>query len=706
MASEHKYKMTISRMTVDKLGVKLYDRVSAVIAELVANGYDADAETVTIEAPMGAYLATTHQGQIQDTGHSIVVEDDGNGMSPDVINPFYLKVGAERRKDSQRGDKSPKFERRVMGRKGVGKLAPFGICNKIEVISSGGTPVDGTDHNGNEVKDGYCTAHFVMERDKILTDEDTEYAPEVGKLDETIQPEHGTKIIMSEFIRRKVPDLKIFNRQLAQRFGIQADNWKIKLIDPSTDASDPVYVGDFEVTTMPSTRISFNGPSPSSEAVEMSHRNTFKVVDEEGKSVPDVNAGFIHNETFYPILGWIAYAKESYRDDLMAGVRIYCRGKIAAQTSVFNHKSGFTGEFNIRSYLVGELHADWLDQEEDLIQTDRRDILWSDELGQAFEEWGQNMVALIGTRSREPMKKRIWDQFIETGDVINKIDSAYPGEEWKSVRETTKRLARMMGERLRQGEVSDGDYVNSLVELSLMLGPHVQLDESLREAADEEAAPIAVITKILKTARVAELSSYGAIAERRVRVIERIIELTDGTAEQELQDSLSEAPWLINPLWSPITANQSLSTLRTQFERFFKSRTNKEISLASFSDSQKRPDFVLSSDDYGLRIIEIKKPKHKLKNDEWDRIQVYIDQMQAFLDDDGNKDFKEMFKRFTVTVVCDEMGLSGSQKKAFSAYIAEKSVEQITWGSFLIRTRKMHEEFLAEADRQRRLAIK
>ena len=48
-----KYKMTISRLTVDKLGVKLYDRVSAVIAEIIANSYDADATEVTVRAPMG-----------------------------------------------------------------------------------------------------------------------------------------------------------------------------------------------------------------------------------------------------------------------------------------------------------------------------------------------------------------------------------------------------------------------------------------------------------------------------------------------------------------------------------------------------------------------------------------------------------------------------------------------------------------------------
>lgn len=117
------YVMTISRMTVDKLGVKLYDRVSAVIAELVANSYDADAERVTIEAPMGAYLATTKG----DAGYKITVTDDGMGMEPDVVNPFYLKIGGERRKDPKRGNVSAKRGRRVMGRKGVGKLAPFGI---------------------------------------------------------------------------------------------------------------------------------------------------------------------------------------------------------------------------------------------------------------------------------------------------------------------------------------------------------------------------------------------------------------------------------------------------------------------------------------------------------------------------------------------------------------------------------------------------
>src|SRR4051794_26588775 len=80
------YRMRISRLTVDKLGIKLYDRVSAVIAELVANSYDADATKVTVSAPMGEWLVEKHAGVIKDKGYRIEVVDNGIGMTPEEVN--------------------------------------------------------------------------------------------------------------------------------------------------------------------------------------------------------------------------------------------------------------------------------------------------------------------------------------------------------------------------------------------------------------------------------------------------------------------------------------------------------------------------------------------------------------------------------------------------------------------------------------------
>lgn len=76
------YHLRISRLTIDKLGVKLYDKASAVVAELIANGYDADAETVSVRLPLNLQLASQAGGKLIDLGYVIEVEDDGHGMTP------------------------------------------------------------------------------------------------------------------------------------------------------------------------------------------------------------------------------------------------------------------------------------------------------------------------------------------------------------------------------------------------------------------------------------------------------------------------------------------------------------------------------------------------------------------------------------------------------------------------------------------------
>lgn len=700
-AAGSKYCMTISRITVDKLGVKLYDKVSAVIAELVANGYDADAEVVTVEAPMGVYLSSMPKGKASDNGYTIVVRDNGHGMPPEVVNDFYLTVGKERRNDAKRGDVTRKHKRRVMGRKGVGKLAPFGICNTLEVVSSGGKKVAGTDRNGKPAT-GYKIAHFVMKLNRILANENENYEPDVGEHDGRVQDDPGTTIIMKDFNRRRVPEMETLSRQLAQRFGIAAKNWKIKLVDTQLAEGAPDRerkVGDFDIATMPRTKIIFEGPVK--EAVEAARSDEFKAVDEDGTDVPGAEAGFFLFDKFYPVIGWVAYAMESYRDDLMAGIRIYCRGKIAAQTAVFNRKSGFTGEHNVRSYLVGELHADWLDDEEDLIQTDRRDILWSEELGQKFEEWGRKIVAIVGKISRAPVRKKAWEDFDKSGNVMARIETAYPGERWKGVRDTTIKIARLIGERLRPIEVGDEEQISALLDYSLALGPHITLDDSLSQAASDKEYAIAVMATILRTARVAELSSYGMIAEKRVKVIEKFQRMNDEgrTQEVELQLAIEEAPWLINPLWSPITANQSLATLRKEFEKFYEKETGEKLSLEPFNPNGegKRPDFVLTENDNGIQIVEIKRSDHTLSNDEWDRIHTYIDLMRNFLDRDGNEKFKNKFGGFTVTLVCDKIGLKGAHLTAFEYFKEKKILVHITWSVFLMNTKQVHQEFLYEA---------
>lgn len=696
-----KYKMTISRLTVDKLGVKLYDRVSAVIAELVANCYDADATNVQVEAPMDELLATQSGGALHDKGYHIEVRDDGLGMTPDEVNNFYLVVGAERRTDPRRGDTSLKFKRKVMGRKGVGKLAPFGVCQQIEIISSGGKRTKGKDEDGKE-RTGYVTAHLILDRSNILQDTDRVYHPAAGPLDGVIRTKHGTTIRLTGFDHRRVPSMENFERQLSQRFGLATANWQIELVDSLKGTSDPDrsrVVGEFVVPIMNNTEVRFG------ELVE-GKKPRYRVVGPDGKEISDLRAGFDYEGSFYPVTGWVAYSKQPYRDDLMAGVRIYCRGKIAAQSHIFNLKAGFTGEYDIRSYLVGELHANWLDEDEDLIRTDRQDILWSHGLGQAFEQWGQSVVKRIGTITREPKRKRSWQTFLEITDFESRVRDAFPLEAQEEIRDNVLEIAKIIAQTTREEEFQDPHNMEPIVMLSLLLGPHITLDRKLREAAEENDDPLSVINSILKTARIAELSAFGHIADDRVKVIKRIESLKDdpATLESAFQNLLSEAPWLIDPQWSPIIANQAFSTLKAEFQKFYKEKAGDDLVLDPFSDPAKRMDFVLSSQDNVVQIIEIKKPKHALQNDEMGRINTYVELMEEFLQQPGNQEFRKIFSEFHVTLVCDKVALTGVHKTAFDGMKASETLTHITWTTFLLRTRKMHEAFLTEAERQKRVA--
>lgn len=328
----NKYKMTISRLTVDKLGVKLYDRVSAVIAEIIANSYDADATEVTVRAPMGELLATKSKGVITDRGYVIEVEDNGIGMTAEEINEFYLKVGKERRADPKRGDLSKIFKRRVMGRKGVGKLAPFGVCEKIEVITAGGKLYEYTDAKGVK-KNGCLTCHLILERREILSETDAPYYPPVGSLDGTYCPKAGTIIRMTIFDYRHVPAMMDFERQMAQRFGLQSAKWKILLRDTNKKSVQEGYecsVGAFQIEANNATKITF---SRKAKAKENSRKSTdYTVIGPPKINLGGLLPGFEYEDRFYPITGWVGYAPKPYKDELMAGIRIYCRGKIAAQT--------------------------------------------------------------------------------------------------------------------------------------------------------------------------------------------------------------------------------------------------------------------------------------------------------------------------------------------------------------------------------------
>ena len=111
----------ISPNILEHLGIATYTSLNKSISELCSNSYDADADNVWIEIPDEFFKNS-----------QIVLKDDGSGMSSDDIINRYLFIGYNRR---VKGELSQIKNRLIIGNKGIGKLAGFGIANTIELVS-------------------------------------------------------------------------------------------------------------------------------------------------------------------------------------------------------------------------------------------------------------------------------------------------------------------------------------------------------------------------------------------------------------------------------------------------------------------------------------------------------------------------------------------------------------------------------------------
>jgi HSP90 family molecular chaperone len=118
--------LTFAGNIVKLLGVQMYSgRPVPAIAELISNAWDADAKKVEVKLPLDESWSASNPNQI------IEVSDDGNGMTWEMVREAYLDVGRDRR-EAEKTDRSP-GGRLLQGRKGVGKLAGFGIADIVEL---------------------------------------------------------------------------------------------------------------------------------------------------------------------------------------------------------------------------------------------------------------------------------------------------------------------------------------------------------------------------------------------------------------------------------------------------------------------------------------------------------------------------------------------------------------------------------------------
>lgn len=194
----HCYKINIDKKVLRLLGAQLYGDTPSIISELVQNAYDADATAVWIT------INTSSPS-------TIIVQDNGIGMTPDEINSRFLNIGQDRRSTYP---VSPNG-RKVLGRKGIGKLAVFSLAKVIDVYSI----------KNEEI--AACRLDFdaitLHDSDPIALDEsqipiESDYLSENGT---------GTKIVLQNIQKDVSRSINYIVNRLMRTFDVNSSEFKI-----------------------------------------------------------------------------------------------------------------------------------------------------------------------------------------------------------------------------------------------------------------------------------------------------------------------------------------------------------------------------------------------------------------------------------------------------------------------------------------------
>jgi len=118
MAKNDQFSFEISLSVLNHLGRNLYRSFITILGEAVSNSWDADAKNIWIV--------------VDKENNTLIIKDDGSGMTADDFQNKFLKIGYSKRKD---GTTTTVKGRPYIGRKGIGKLALLSCADRISVIS-------------------------------------------------------------------------------------------------------------------------------------------------------------------------------------------------------------------------------------------------------------------------------------------------------------------------------------------------------------------------------------------------------------------------------------------------------------------------------------------------------------------------------------------------------------------------------------------
>ena len=570
------YRMTVDLNVLDHLGINLYSNIAAVLTEAVANGWDADADTVKIT--------------IDSNAAWIEIVDNGVGMTVDDLNNKYLRVGYRRREEDTEYGKFTAKGRQVMGRKGLGKLSLFSIAKLIDVQSA----KDGQAHGFRMSADGI---HESVEQ------KEPHYRPDPLPTEE-VTVTKGTKIVLRDIKRQRLGrGAAALRKRLARRFSVIGELYDFKI----TINGQPVTTND-------------RGDLPIAQFLW-----TFGEFEPEHSSIPEVLDREQLPNRFDPwpgdwsVDGWIGTARlpkqlDSEDAGNLNGIVVFARGRLFHENILDKVNDGRL----YTKYLTGQIEADFLDED------DKPDIATSDR--QRVQEDDERYAALLSfLRSSLSRVEKRWTKWRRKHEVeIAKETSPALAEWFDTLPEGFRKSAETLIAKLSALPIDEEDDRKLLYRHGILAFERMRI----RGSTEEFVAGVHDVDKLLSVLADRdglEASLYRDIVKSRLDAIKDFQGIVNEDAkERVLQQYLFDHLWLLDPAWERATDSEIMESRLTR----------EGVITADFSEKEKlgRVDIAYRTNAGKHIIVELKKGGRGTKLLELqEQGQTYVDKLKKIL---------------------------------------------------------------------------
>lgn len=612
--SNSRYEMSISLNVLNHMGLNLYSNTPAVLAEVIANAWDADATEVKVDFNMDKNI--------------ISVSDNGCGMDLDDVNKKFLHVGYQKRKDSAPDLRTPRG-RKPMGRKGIGKLSLFSISNKISVYTL--------------KQDKYGEA-FLMDAEKIREAIQTEdpsqikpYAPQELKFTADIIG-HGTLLVISDLKKLRLTQSSIIalKKRIARRFGIIPDPnhpFNIYVNGEKVTFSDRDYFhkarfifqyGDYDY-------------AQHCRNLDIDHSTEKKMQFSRESSLIDENS-----EEHYDVRGWIAIARRSNdlddaeqnpkESDNLNKITIVVRGKVAQEDILQEIRLGGM----ITKFIYGEIYADFLDDDEkdDIATSSRQRISEDDSRYRSLKSFVESELKYIWTKTNKLKEKKSLDMALSTNPYV---------KEWyhqlrpKQLQKTAVKMFTLIDQAGIDESDKSAFYANGVLACE-----RVKMNNAVENLIDViDASNLDNFLEYLADVDAIEAASYREIVYERLNIIEKLqSDLDQDVLEKILQEYIFDHLFLLDPAWERATEYKHME------ERIQKVVSDKD-QIEKSKNKHVRVDIRYRKVAGAHVIIELKRGSVGIsKTDIESQLKKYIEAVQSEL----RKDPKEA--KYPIESIC------------------------------------------------------